>query len=310
MRIAFINTVAKAAKKNSEVMLVTADLGFNAFEAFKDAFPSQYLNVGVAEQNMTGVCAGLSLEGKIPFAYSIIPFSTMRNFEQIRNDICYQNLNVKIVGVGSGFSYGPYAHTHHGLEDIGIMRTLPNLTIFSPADPLETAFVTNAAIKIRGPVYIRLGKAGEPSVNPNTQRLKIGKFNIIRDGDDIAVFTTGSITPNVLRAADILNKRGLDIKVYSVHTIKPLDIETLNREAKKMKMIVTVEEHFLTGGLGSAVAELIGDNQLKVGFKRIGVPNRFTKKIGLQEYMRASVGLSPQGIADSIQKSYAPIRRK
>ena len=160
MRNTFAKVLLEEAKKNKKLIFLTGDLGFSVFEDFQKECPDQYINAGVAEQNMTGVAAGLAMEGMLPVIYSIVPFVTMRNFEQIRNDICYQNLNVKIVAVGAGFSYGPYGHTHHGLEDIGIMRTLPGLTILCPGDPVEAKLATRAMLKFTGPTYLRLGKGG------------------------------------------------------------------------------------------------------------------------------------------------------
>src|SRR6185369_16392506 len=175
MRVAFTTTTFDLAQKNSDIMLLAGDLGYSIFENFIEKLPKQFLNTGISEQNMTGMAAGFAMEGKIPIIYSIIPFITMRNFEQIRNDICYQDLNVKIVGVGSGFSYGAYGHTHHGLEDLGILRTLANLTIISPSDPEEVAQATKWMIKHTGPVYMRLGKAGEPHLHTTKPKIKIGK---------------------------------------------------------------------------------------------------------------------------------------
>lgn len=299
MRIAFIKTLTKAVEKNKDVMLLTADLGFNAFEEFVEKFPRNYLNVGVAEQNMAGLAAGLAIEGKTPFIYSIIPFATMRDYEQLRNDICYQNLNVKIVGVGSGFSYGPYGHTHHGLEDLAITRVLPNMTIFSPADPFETGFAVKEALKIKGPVYLRLGKAGEPNLDA-VEKPEFGKGRIIKQGKDVVIFSTGAITANAIKAAQLLEEKGISAKVISIHTIKPLDKDLILDQARKIGKIVTVEEHFVTGGLGSAVAEVLAESGLKVSFKRIGAPDKFTKEIGMQEFMRDKNGLSPQKIMQAI----------
>ncbi len=301
MRIAFIKTLTKAVEKNKDVMLLTGDLGFNAFEEFMQKFSKNYLNVGVAEQNMTGLAAGLAIEGKIPFVYSIIPFVTMRNYEQLRNDVCYQDLNVKIVGVGAGFSYGPYGHTHHGLEDLAITRVLPNLTIFSPADPFETEFAVRKALGIKGPVYIRLGKAGEPNLD-SVEKPEFGKGRVVRKGEDVVIFSTGVITVNAIKAAQLLEEKGISAKVISMHTIKPLDKDLILNEAKKIGKIVTVEEHFATGGLGSAVAEVIAESGLRVSFRRIGAPDKFTKEIGMQEFMRDKNGLSAIQIVNEIKE--------
>ena len=303
MRVAFTKILFNAAKRNKKIMLLAGDLGYSIFEPFIQKMPKQFINAGVAEQNMTGMAAGLAIEGKIPVIYSIIPFATMRNFEQIRDDICYQNLNVKIVGVGSGFSYGAYGHTHHGLEDIGILRTLANLIIFSPSDPREAESVTKWALKHIGPVYIRLGKAGEPILNPKSQ-FEFGKGSVIKEGKDVTIFSTGSISANGLEAANALEKMGISTALISVHTIKPIDQELIIERAKKSKYIFTLEEHSVVGGLGSAVAEVIAENNLNVNFKIIGAPDRFTKRAGRQEYMREVNGLSSQKIVKFISKIF------
>lgn len=301
MRIAFVNTLLKLAKKNKQIHLITGDLGFSVFEEYIATLPKQYLNAGVAEQNMTGVAAGMAMEGKIPFIYSIIPFVTMRNFEQVRDDICYQNLNVKIVGVGLGFSYGQFGHTHFGLEDVGILRTIPGITIFSPGDPVETKLVTRAALKIKGPVYIRLAKAGEPTVHKTKPIFIVGKGIVVKKGTDIALLATGTMLPIAVDVASIL-KNKYSVAVVSVHTIKPLDKELITKMAKSMKAIFTLEEHSIIGGLGSAVSDILAEEGIRVLFKKFGTPDRFNKVSGDQNYMRKANGLSSEQLALSIEQ--------
>lgn len=303
MRIAFVKTLYEIAKNNDQIMLLTGDLGFSVFEKYIEDLPKQYLNMGVSEQNMTGAAAGMAIEGKIPLIYSIIPFTTMRNFEQIRNDICYQNLNVKIVGVGAGFSYGSYGHTHHALEDIGILRTLANLVILCPGDPIETALATEAAFKHIGPVYLRLGKAGEPNVHKTIPNFKIGKGLTISDGKDVTIIGTSTFLYRAWEVTNKLKGKGISSRLISMPTIKPFDSKIVVESAKKTQAIFTLEEHSIIGGLGSAVAEIIAENKLPVIFKRIGVPDRFTKVIGCQEYMRNANGLSVEQIVETILKS-------
>ncbi|MFH1827590.1 MAG: transketolase C-terminal domain-containing protein [bacterium] len=301
MRIAFVNTLLKLAKKDKRIILITGDLGFSVFEDCIKEFPKQYLNAGVAEQNMTGMAAGMAMEGKIPLLYSIVPFVTMRNFEQIRNDICYQNLNVKIVGVGSGFSYGIYGHTHYGLEDIGILRTIPNITILSPGDPVETELATRAAFTINGPVYIRLGKAGEPTVHKIKPVFTVGKGIIVKKGRDIALLSTGTMVPVAVEVAELL-KNKYSVCVVSMHTIKPLDEILVKELARKMRGIFTLEEHTIIGGLGGAVAEILAENNSKNVFRRFGSPDQFNKLFGSQQYMREKNGLSATCIVKEIQR--------
>ena len=303
MRIAFVNTLQELAKKNKNIMLLTGDLGYSVFERYIKLFPKQFINMGVAEQNMTGVAAGLAIENKTPFIYSIVPFITMRNFEQIRNDICYQNLNVKIIGVGAGFSYGPYGHTHHGLEDIGILRTLANLTIICPGDPIETELAVKKAIEIKGPVYIRLGRAGEAIVHDKRPKFSVGKGLIIKEGKDITIVATGTMLHTGLEVSKELKNKGISVRLISMHTIKPFDSEAIIDSAKKTKAIFSLEEHSIIGGLGSAVSEVLAENKISTRFKRLGVPDRFTKEIGDQEYMRKVNGLSIGSIVEVILKS-------
>lgn len=302
MRTVFVNTLFEQAKKNKNIILLTGDMGFSVFEKFIDEYPKQYLNSGVAEQNMTGVSAGMAMEGKIPFIYSIIPFITMRNFEQVRNDICYQNLNVKIIGIGAGFSYGTYGHTHYGLEDVGILRTLPNLTIFSPGDPIETKMAVLEAIKIKGPVYIRLGKSGEPIVHKKKIKFKSGKGIIIKDGKDLTIFATGTMLNSGLKVSETLEKEKLSIRLVSMHTIKPVDLSIIIDSAQKTKAIFTIEEHSIIGGLGSCVAEIMADNGFSKIFKRFGTSDKFNKFTGSSEYMKKLNHLSDEAITNIIIK--------
>ena len=303
MRIAFVNTLQELAKKNKNIMLLTGDLGYSVFERYIKLFPKQFINIGVAEQNMTGVAAGMAMEGRIPVIYSIVPFATMRNFEQIRNDICYQNLNVKIIGVGAGFSYGSYGHTHHGLEDIGILRTLANLTIICPGDPIETELAVKKAIEIKGPVYIRLGRAGEAIVHDKRPKFSVGKGLIIKEGKDITIVATGTMLHTGLEVSKELKNKGISVRLISMHTIKPFDSEAIIDSAKKTKAIFSLEEHSIIGGLGSAVSEVLAENNINTVFKRLGVSDRFTKEIGDQEYMRKVNGLSIGSIVEVILKS-------
>jgi transketolase len=303
MRNAFIRIFTHIAKRDRNVMLLTGDLGFSVFENFQQLYPRQYINAGVAEQNMTGVAAGLAAEGKIPWIYSIIPFITMRNFEQIRNDICYQNLDVKIVGVGAGFSYGSYGHTHHALEDIGIMRTLPNMVIVCPGDPFEVACATKAAAKYHGPVYIRLGKAGEPSVYKKEPDFQIGKGIIVQKGTDLTIIATSTLLYRGLEVALALKEHRISARLVSMHTLKPFDETLVRRCARETKAIFSLEEHSNIGGLGSAVAETLAESGSGVKFVRIGVPDRFTKVIGRQEFMHHANGFSVRQIVRTIVNS-------
>lgn len=304
MKAAFIKAFFEAARKDKSIMLLTGDLGYSFFEEYIETLPKQFLNMGVAEQNMAGVAAGMAMEGRTPIIYSIVPFTTMRNFEQIRNDICYQNLNVKIIGVGAGFSYGPYAHTHHGLEDMGILRTLANLTILAPGDPIEVTWAAKAMLSHKGPVYLRLGKSGEPNVHKTSPSFAIGKGVILEDGKDITLIAASTLLQRASEVSKALEKQNLSTRLVSMHTIKPIDKDVTVESAKKTKAIFTIEEHSIIGGLGSAVAEVLAEAGSPVRFKRIGVPDQFTKVIGSQDYMRKANGLSLEQIVKTILATY------
>ncbi len=301
MRITFVKTLEKLAEKNKDILLVTGDLGFSVFEDFIKKFPKQYLNAGIAEQNMTGMAAGMAMEGKIPWIYSIVPFVTMRNFEQIRDDICYQNQNVKIVGVGAGFSYGPYGHTHYGLEDLSILRAVPGITIFSPGDPVETELVTKAALEIKGPVYIRIGKAKEPIVHLTKPKFSVGAGIVLKKGSDISLFASGTMLPIAVQVLEVLKEK-YSVNLISMPTIKPLDKNLIIKSARDTKYLFSLEEHFIIGGLGSAIAEVLAEEGGPVTFKRFGVKDAFSKVYGNQNYMRELNGLLPEQIASSINK--------
>ncbi len=296
MRYAFIKTLTKLASKNQKIFLLTGDLGYTVFEDFATAFPKRFINMGVAESNMVGVAAGLALEGFIPFVYSIATFVTMRPFEQIRNDVCLQNLNVKIVGVGGGLGYGHAGPTHHSQEDIAIMRVLPNMMVVCPSDPLETEAAVEAVAKIKGPVYLRLGKAGEPRVHPKKPKLKLGKGIIMRDGSDVLLLATGNQVINSLLVAQVLSKKGIAAKVINLHTIKPIDKELVLNSVKEIKYVVTIEEHSIIGGLGSCVAEVLAEGSASPILKRIGIADKFSRIVGDQEHLRNHHSLTPEKI--------------
>ncbi len=300
MRTAFISTLVELAETDKNIFLLAGDLGFSVFEKFQTKFPDRFYNMGVAESNMIGVAAGLSLSGKKVFVYSIVPFVTMRCFEQIRNDVCLQNLDVKIVGVGGGLCYGSAGSSHHALEDIAIMRSLLNMTVVCPADPIETKLITKHAITSRGPMYIRLSKSSDPLVYVNPPELTIGKGIIIEDGKDITIIATGNMVWTVKEGVKILKASSISTRLISMHTIKPIDKELILDSADKTKIIFTVEEHNIIGGLGSAVAEILTEAYCKTPLDKIGVRDPYLKEIGSHEYLRQKIGLIPEKIAERI----------
>jgi len=305
MRTAFIEKISEMARKNEDIYFLTGDLGFSVIENFKKEFPQRFLNVGIAEQTMMGVAAGLALSGKTVFTYSIASFVTMRCFEQIRNDICYPNLKVRIIGIGSGFSYSTYGLTHNSLSDISLMRTLPNMTIIAPGDPTEVERAMEDSEKIEGPIYFRLGKKGEPRLYSEDINFEIGKGTVLRNGNKVALMSTGNMLETVCAVADDLEKAGISTKLISMHTVKPVDKELIMDTFNKVDYIFTIEEHHLLGGLGSAVAELISENLLnrKTVFKQMGVDDVFCREIGDQNYMRGLFGLSREQIFSEIMRT-------
>ncbi len=271
MRTAYLSALYELAKKDKNVLALISDNGAIVYDKYRRDFPEQYMNFGIAEANMIAAAAGMASRGKIPFAYTIGAFLAYRAMEFIRNDVCYQRQNVKIVGTGAGCVYANLGATHHATEDISLLRALPNLTIFSPASPLEVKKVVNAAYELSGPVYIRLGTNKEAEVYEADYDFIVGKSTILRDGADVTLISTGSIMADVLQAADRLKNKGIRAKVVNVHTLKPFDTEGIVNAALSTGHVVTVEEHSIYGGLGSTVAEAIAESGQQVAFKRIGL---------------------------------------
>ncbi len=297
MRTAFIEQLIEEAKVNDKVFLLVADLGFSVIEPFAELFPDRYLNVGIAEQNMAGIAAGLAMEGYCVYIYSIGNFPTLRCMEQIRYDICYHNLNVKIVAVGGGYSYGSLGPSHHATEEFGMLRTIPNMVICAPGDPREARLLTTFATKHNGPCYLRLGKAGEPLVHKSeiTEPLFLGNILKVANGSECAVFSTGAMLKYV---TDFVNDNKLDASVYSFPFIKPIDAQFLLPLFKKYKKIITIEEHQASGGFGSAILEyaneMLNDAQIEqIPFiKRIAIKDKFYSTSGSQQYLRNLAGLT------------------
>ncbi|MBA7668415.1 Apulose-4-phosphate transketolase subunit B [subsurface metagenome] len=264
--------------------------------------------MGVAEQNLTGIATGLALSGKCVFTYSIANFPTLRCLEQIRNDVCYHNADVKIVAVGGGLAYGALGMTHHATEDLAIMRALPSMTVIAPGDPVEAALAAQAAVIKNGPCYLRLGKAGEPVVHKATPYFQIGKAIMIRDGADITLISTGGMLYNTLKAAEELAQHNIQARVLSMHTLKPLDVKAIQEAARETRAILTIEEHNITGGLGSAVAEVLSESGINIAFARLGIADCFCNQVGSQEYLRGFYSLSIQGITGKARQLLVRIK--
>lgn len=308
MRTAFIEQLCALAEKDERIWLVNGDLGFSVLEAFRDRFPSRYLNAGVAEQNMTGIAAGLALTGKTVFTYSIANFPVIRCLEQIRNDICYHNLNVKIVAVGGGLSYGPQGYTHHGVEDLAVMTAMPNLTVAAPADPVEARAITTLFASTPGPGYIRLGKAGEPVLHPSNTNVQIGKAIEVVGGDDLTIISTGGMLATVLKVRQELAARQISAQILSMPFLVPLDDAAILAAADRTGRILTVEEHG-PKGLGTVVGEVLAIHGCSVAFRPLRLRNKPICLAGSQEELRAAQGLSVEGVlreADAILQKDTP----
>ena len=310
MRDKFIERLSQMAEHDPRVMLVTGDLGFGVLDEYRRRFPNQFINAGVAEQNMTGVAAGLALEGFVVYTYSIANFVFMRCLEQIRNDAAYHEANVNVVSIGGGFSYGALGMSHHATEDLAIMRAIPGITVVSPCDAWEAMEATQALAHAPGTSYLRLDKSTAGMTQQLGESFQLGKIRQLRDGNDITLMATGGILNEAALAADELRRYGVRCRILSVHTIKPLDTNTILKAARETGGIVTVEEHTVDGGLGSAVAEVLVENQTTpVCFHRIGLRSGFSSIVGTQSYLRTQYGMDQHAIV-AVAKDLLTRRRR
>ncbi len=306
MRTAFIESLLALAREDPRIVLITGDLGFGVLAPFMDELPHQFVNAGVAEQNMTGMAAGMALSGKIVFVYSIANFPVVRPLEQIRNDVCYHNANVRITAVGGGMAYGSLGPSHHATEDIALMRALPNMMVVAPGDPVEARLAVRALVEYQGPAYLRLGRADEPVVHQVTPQFELGKAITVRQGRDVTLIATGGMLCNAIGAASTLSKLRLTCRVLSMHTVKPLDVEAVLAAAHDTSAIFTIEEHSIIGGLGGAVAEVLMEAEQRPRyFRRIGLNGTFSSVVGDQAYLHVRYGLDVEGIVRSILETLA-----
>jgi len=280
---------------------VCGDLGYSVLEAFSERFPERYLNAGVAEQNMTGIAAGLALMGKVVFTYSIANFPIMRCLEQIRNDVCYHKLDVKVVAVGGGLAYGSHGYTHHGVEDLAIMSAMPNMTVVAPGDPVETRSATAVLAAASGPAYMRLGKAGETTWHTQPIDFQLGRAIEIQNGDDLTIISTGGVLGIAIEAARKLEALGCSTRLLSMPSLVPLDADSISRAAHETAAIITVEEHGI-GGLGTMAAEVLASIRTSVPFYPIRLGRDPIRVAGSQEQLRSSQGLSVEGILAVAQR--------
>lgn len=305
MRNTFAKTLHDLAAADDRVVMLSADIGNRLFDDFKEKFPTRFYNCGIAEANMIGMAAGMAASGLRPICYTITPFVTTRCLEQIRVDLCYHHLPVIIAGVGSGLGYAELGATHHACEDIAMLRVLPGMTVVCPADPVEVRLAMKAALSLDGPCYLRLGKKGEPVVHDRDPDFVIGKSLPVRDGDDVCVLSTGAILPVVLEARDLLQAKNISVRVESFHTVKPLDETCLTRVMESYNLVVTVEEHSVIAGLGSAIAEWYVDQPASLTHAtkllRIGTPDAFLHESTHYDTARAKCGLTAANIAGRIE---------
>lgn len=301
MRDTFVRTLVELAKKNKNIELVTGDLGFGVLKPFWEQCPDQFTNAGIAEQNMTTVAAGMALEGKTVFTYSIGNFPTLRCLEQIRNDCAYHNANVKIVCIGGGFVYGSLGMSHQATEDLAIMRALPDVVVMAPGDLVEAEECTKAIAVYEGTAYLRLGRGGEKRIHDKIENFQIGKAIKVHDGEKVAIFSTGGIFEEVTVAYIELVNRGYHPAVYTFPTVKPIDRDVIERIASEFETIVTCEEHNIVGGFGSAVAEVIGELKgLRANLLRIGLNDKYSVRVGNQKYLMQQYGMDGKAIFSKI----------
>jgi transketolase len=304
MRTTFIESLSKAASENPDIWLLCGDLGYSVLEPFAAKFPDRYLNVGVAEQNMAGIAAGIALSGKTVFIYSIGNFPTLRCLEQLRNDVCYHGADVKIVAVGAGYAYGSQGYTHHALEDAGIMSMLPGIEVFVPCDPNEVRAATSLIAGSGKPSYLRLSRQGEPNLG-SAAVTDIRKPRVLREGGEIAILASGPIASRALQAADELARRGRDVRVVSISCLKPLEGAMVHSAVGDAALVVTLEEHILRGGLFSLVAGAFAGTAQRPLVAGIGIPEQGgkTSSAGSREALLDAAGLSVQAIVARIEQS-------
>ncbi len=302
MRDEFIKSLTSLATNDKDIVLLTADLGFGIFEDFESRFPGQYFNVGVSEQNMTGLATGLSLEGKKVVTYSLANFPILRCLEQIRNDACYHNANITIVGSGGGFSYGALGMSHHATEDLAILRALPGMKVIAPCTAWEAGKATSSLINSGGVGYLRIDKTSAKD-DSEDKKFILGKARRHREGSDLTLIAIGGILKDVNAAAFKLESHGISVRVLGIHTLKPIDEVEILSAASETGGIVTIEEHNKDGGLAGAVAEVCMDNGVfPKNFARIGLDNMYSSIVGSQQYLKSYYKMDMKAIVDLVLK--------
>ncbi len=305
MRDTFVRTLAELAKKDKNIELVTGDLGFGVLKPFWEQCPDQFTNAGIAEQNMASMAAGMAMEGKTVFIYSIGNFPTLRCLEQIRNDCAYHQADVKIVCIGGGFVYGSLGMSHQATEDLAILRALPDILVMAPADLVEAEECTKALARQKGTGYLRLGRGEEKRIHEKIENFQIGKAIKVHDGERTVIFSTGAIFEEVTHAYEELREKGYNPAVYTFPTVKPIDRETIENAAKNFDIVVTVEEHNIIGGFGGAVAEVMAEmKERKARLLRIGLNDEYSIRVGDQKYLRQQYGMDCSAIVNKIRRQF------
>ena len=306
MQKAYINALYKLIKQDKNVISCLSDSGTDYDELIAREFPNQCLNFGISENNKVAAASGLASCGKIPFVYTTNSFLAYRSYEFIRDDVCLQNRNVKLVGMGCGLSWSTLGPTHHTTEDIAALKVLPNLTFFSPASPLELEKVMEKAYEINGPVYIRMGMSNEKEIYGQDYELKVGKNILIKDGKSATVFCTGSIISELLVAQEVLLKDNIDLRIINIPTIKPLDEENIKNECSMQSKVFSLEEHSIIGGIGDSIASVIATNGINAKLTKIGLYDKFAEGYGTYEEIKKMNSLDAEGICKIIRESRNP----
>ena len=302
MRTAFVNSFLQLAECGHNIHLLTADLGFKLFDPIREKYPERFTNVGVAEANMVGIAAGMAMQGFRVFCYSIAPFIIFRALDQIRADICHMKLPVTLLAAGSGLFYGYEGMTHHAIEDIAIARALPNMTVLAPGDPLECEVLVKAAINLDGPCYLRLGGNDSPLVYENLQRPKFGEISCLQPNGNVAIIANGEMLLRAKKAIELLKKDGILCRFYSIHTLKPIDHLTIEKIARECNCIITLEEHSVINGIGTAITEILFSCGYRGKFKKFGIPDEYAKELGDKEWLRDHYGLGHESIVFEVKK--------
>ena len=303
MQKAYINALYELIKQDKNVISCLSDSGTDYDELIAREFPDQCINFGISENNKVAAASGLAACGKIPFVYTTNAFLAYRSYEFIRDDICLQNRNVKLVGMGCGLSWSTLGSTHHTTEDIAALKAIPNLTIFSPASPLELEKVVKKAYEIKGPTYIRMGMSNEREIYCEDYTLEVEKNIVIKDGKSATVFSTGSIISELLEAQELLAEDNIELRIINIHTIKPLDVENIKEECSKQNKIFSLEEHSVIGGIGSSIADVIATNGINSKLVKIGINDKFAEGYGTYSEIKKMNALDAQSIYKVIKEN-------